>query len=99
MAGARRSSSRRVGKATENEEKGMVNETSEKNRVHYRGRYYAEYVRVRSGTDHQRTVQEALDSGSKKGWHLVGVEGGVPDCTAILFWDTEPPNFGRTNRA
>jgi hypothetical protein len=77
----------------------MMNETSEKDRVRYRGRYYAEYVRVASGTDHQRAVQEALDSGSENSWHLVGVEGGVPQCAAILFWDTEPPNFGRTNRA
>jgi hypothetical protein len=77
----------------------MMKETSEKDHVHYRGRYYAEYVRVAFGTDHQRAVQEALDSGSEKSWHLVGVEGGVPQCAAILFWDTEPPNFGRTNRA
>jgi hypothetical protein len=53
----------------------MMNETSEKDRVRYRGRYYAEYVRVASGTDHQRAVQEALDSGSENSWHLVGVEG------------------------
>ncbi len=77
----------------------MMNETSGKDRARYRGRYYAEYVRVASGADHQGAVQEALDSGSENGWHLVGVGGGVPQYAAILFWDTEPPNFGRTNRA
>ena len=77
----------------------MMNEIKEKDRVRYRGRYYAEYVRVAIGTDPQRAVQEALDSGSENSWHLVGVGGGGPQSAAILFWDTEPPNFGRTNRA
>jgi hypothetical protein len=76
-----------------------MSETSEKDRVRYRGRYYAECVRVAHGTDPQRAVQEALDSGSENSWHLVGVGGGGLQCAAILFWDTEPPNFGRTNRA
>ena len=62
------------------------------------GRYYAEYVPVASQAEHQRRIQEALDAGSRKSWHLVGVQGGVPDCAAILFWDTAPPSFGRTSR-
>jgi hypothetical protein len=77
----------------------MLDETSEKSSQPYRGRHFAEYVRLASEADHQMAIQEALDAGSEKGWHLVGVEGGLSSYAAILFWDTEPPNFGRRSRA
>jgi hypothetical protein len=44
----------------------------------------------------QATVQELLDAGERKEWHLVGVAGGLPEGGVILFWDTARPSFGRT---
>jgi len=40
-------------------------------------------------------LQEVLDAAERKGWHLVGVAGGLPDGGMILFWDTTRPSFGR----
>jgi hypothetical protein len=44
----------------------------------------------------QAAVQELLDAGERKEWHLVGVAGGLPEGGVILFWDTAHPGFGRT---
>lgn len=73
----------------------MASEAGERTNRPYSGRYFAEYVRLAPESDHQATVQEALDAGSDRSWHLVGVEGEVADCAAILFWDTDPPGFVR----
>ena len=43
-------------------------------------------------------IQEALDAGDGKEWHLVGVSD-VPDEGLILFWDTARPSFGRSGFA
>lgn len=56
-------------------------------------RYYAEYVRLTS--DEPRGVQVLLDEKDGRGWHLVGVAGGLPENGVILFWDTQRPSFGR----
>lgn len=59
--------------------------------------YYVEYVEMQSPKELQE-IQEVLDRGSRKEWHLVGVAGGFPDGGLILFWDTTRPSFGRTTR-
>ncbi len=57
------------------------------------GRYYAEYLRL--NPEEPRDVQVLLDEKDGRGWHLVGVAGGLPENGAILFWDTQKPSFGR----
>ena len=93
-----KSASGEIPEISKGEEKSMPGETGEKTSRPYRGRHFAEYVRAASEADHRMAIQDALDAGSKKGWHLVGVEGGPPNYAAILFWDIEPPNFARTSR-
>jgi hypothetical protein len=61
-------------------------------------RYYAEYVEMPSAREAQG-IQEVLDRGARKEWHLIGVAGGFPDGGLILFWDTTRPSFGRTTRS
>ena len=60
------------------------------------GRYYAEHVQVTSETEPQKDLQEVLDAGDRKEWHLVGVSGGLPGGGVILYWDTAAPSFGRS---
>jgi hypothetical protein len=60
------------------------------------GRYYAEYVRPIPGTDFQVTVQEALDAGDRKEWHLAGASNSFLESDVIFFWDTGYPSFGRS---
>ncbi len=60
------------------------------------GRYYAELVPPFPEEGLQVTVQELLDAGERKEWHLVGVAGGLPEGGVLLFWDTAHPGFGRT---
>jgi hypothetical protein len=43
-------------------------------------------------------IQDALDAGERKEWHLVGVSNVLPERGVILFWDTSRPSFGRTSR-
>jgi hypothetical protein len=60
------------------------------------GRYYAELVPPYLERGLQATVQELLDAGERKEWHLVGVAGGLPEGGVLLFWDTAHPGFGRS---
>ena len=64
------------------------------------GRYYAELVPTSPETGLQATVQELLDAGERKEWHLVGVAGGLPEgaCSflgyrASRLWE-EPVSVG-----
>lgn len=59
--------------------------------------YYAEYVEMQSAKELEG-VQEILDRGARKEWHLVGVAGAFSDGGVILFWDTTRPSFGRSTR-
>jgi hypothetical protein len=43
-------------------------------------------------------IQEALDAGEHKEWHLVGVSNVLPERGVNLFWDTSKPSFGRSSR-
>jgi hypothetical protein len=58
------------------------------------GRYYAEELKVSNGEGARARLQEALDAGDRKEWHLVGVSDLAGD-SVILFWDTRRPSFGR----
>jgi hypothetical protein len=65
------------------------------------GRYYAELVPTFPETGLQATVQELLDAGERKEWHLVGVAGGLPEGACSSFGITRIPalggaSFGRT---
>ena len=63
------------------------------------GRYYAQELVLDQATSKREQIQDALDAGDIREWHLVGVsdvlvddelvEGGV-----ILFWDTAWPHVG-----
>ncbi len=63
-----------------------------------RGRFFAEHLPVREGANLLERIQEALDAGDRREWHLVGVSD-VPDDGLILFWDTTKPSFGRSGFA
>jgi hypothetical protein len=49
------------------------------------GRYYAELVPPSPEKGLQATVQELLDAGERKEWHLVGVAGGLPEVECSSF--------------
>ena len=57
------------------------------------GRYYAQELMLDQATSQREQIQDALDVGDSKEWHLVAmsdalVEGGV------LLWDTAWPQLG-----
>lgn len=59
------------------------------------GRYYAEELKLDGSGGVRERLQEALDAGDRKEWHLVGVSD-LPGDSLILFWDTARPSFGRS---
>jgi hypothetical protein len=71
----------------------MVSDPSTKEREAH-GRYYAEYVGEVSD-EPRGHLQALLDEKDGREWHLVGVVGGLPKGSIVLFWDTEKPSFGR----
>jgi hypothetical protein len=62
------------------------------------GRYYAQELVLDPGTDGLVQIQEALDAGDSREWHLIGVSNVLPERGVILFWDTERPSFGISQR-
>lgn len=59
------------------------------------GRYYAQELSVEQGTNLREKIQDVLDEGDRKEWHLVGVSD-ISEEGVVLFWDTARPSFGRT---
>jgi hypothetical protein len=59
------------------------------------GQFFAQELTLDQSRDLRDQVQEALDAGENKGWHLVGVSDVLPERNVILFWDTQRPSFGR----
>lgn len=47
--------------------------------------------------DARARIQDALDAGEGRKWHLVGVSDRPPGRNVILYWDTVRPSFGRTS--
>ncbi len=62
------------------------------------GRYFAQELVLEENADARGHIQDALDVGQRKDWHLVGVSNVPPERRVILFWDTIRPSFGRTSR-
>ena len=60
------------------------------------GRYFAQELVLEENTDARGRIQDALDAGERKEWHLVGVSDVPPDRRVVLFWDTARPSFGRS---
>jgi hypothetical protein len=64
----------------------------------HHGRYFAEGLMPNQRENTREQIQEALDAGERKEWHLVGVLNVLPEGGVILFWDPSRPSFGRTSR-
>ena len=62
------------------------------------GRYYAQELALDPNADGLVQIQEALDAGDRSEWHLVGVSNVLPERGVILFWDTERPSYGISQR-
>jgi hypothetical protein len=62
------------------------------------GRYFAQELLLDQDADARRRIQDALDAGERKEWHLVGVSDVPPEHHVVLFWDTARPSFGRTSQ-
>jgi hypothetical protein len=43
------------------------------------GRYYAQELVLDPNADGLRQIQEALDGGDRREWHLIGVSNVLPD--------------------
>ena len=63
-----------------------------------RGRYFAQELMLEQSGSIGEQIQDALDAGERKEWHLVGVSNVLPEGGVISFWDTSRPSFGRTSR-
>jgi hypothetical protein len=61
-------------------------------------RYFAQELMPNQRENTREQIQEALDAGERKEWHLVGVSNVLPEWGVTLFWDTSKPSFGRTSR-
>jgi len=62
------------------------------------GRYYAQELVLDPGADGLVQIQEVLDAGDSREWHLIGASNVLPERGVILFWDTERPSFGISQR-
>jgi hypothetical protein len=62
------------------------------------GRYFAQELVLEQDADARGRIQDALDAGERREWHLVGVSDVPPQRSVILFWDTVRPSFGRTSQ-
>jgi hypothetical protein len=59
------------------------------------GRYFAQEIALDQDVNVREQIQDVLDNGETKEWHLVGVSDVLPERGVILFWDTARPSFGR----
>jgi len=62
------------------------------------GRYYAQELMIDPDANHREQIQDALDAGERREWHLLGVSDVLPKRGVILFWDTASPSFARRAR-
>jgi hypothetical protein len=64
----------------------------------HHGRYYAQELVLDQAMSNREQIQDALDAGASREWHLVGVSDGLAEGGVVLFWDTAwapAPHFGR----
>jgi hypothetical protein len=59
------------------------------------GRYYAQELVLDQATSKREQIQDALDAGDSREWHLVGVSDVLVEGGVLLFWDTAWPHAGR----
>ena len=59
------------------------------------GRYFAQELLLEENAEVRGRIQDTLDAGEKKEWHLVGVSDVLSKHRVVLFWDTARPSFGR----
>ena len=59
------------------------------------GRYYAQELVLDQATSKREQIQDALDAGDSRQWHLVGVSDVQLEGVVLLFWDTAWPQVGR----
>ncbi len=59
------------------------------------GRYFAQELSLDQDKGAREKIQDALDEGESRKWHLVGVSDVPAERVMILFWDTARPSFGR----
>ena len=62
------------------------------------GRYFAQELTLDQAADARGRIQDALDAGERREWHLVGVSDIPPERSVVLFWDTARPSFGRSSQ-
>jgi len=58
------------------------------------GRYYAQELVLDQATSKREQIQDALDAGDSREWHLVGVSDVLVEGGVVLFWDTDWPKVG-----
>jgi hypothetical protein len=58
------------------------------------GRYYAKELVLDQATSKREQIQDALDAGDCREWHLVGVSDVLVEGGVVLFWDTDWPQVG-----
>jgi hypothetical protein len=62
------------------------------------GRYFAQELTLDQSGSIREQIQDALDTGERLEWDLLGVSDVWPDRGVILFWDTARPSFARRAR-
>jgi hypothetical protein len=58
------------------------------------GRYYAQELVLDQATNKREQIQDALNAGDSRGWHLVAVSDVLVEGGVVLFWDTAWPHVG-----
>ena len=61
------------------------------------GRYFAQMLVLDQNANAREQIQEALDTGERHEWDLLGVSDMPAEEGVILFWDTSKPSFGRSS--
>jgi hypothetical protein len=69
--------------------KGKVHMAEQRHR-----RYYAQELVLDQATNKRAQIQDALDAGDSREWHLVGVSDVLVEGSVLLFWDTAWPHVG-----
>lgn len=59
------------------------------------GRFFAQELTFDREANNREQIQDALDVGERREWHLVGVSDSAQGGGVFLFWDTASPSFGR----
>jgi hypothetical protein len=58
------------------------------------GRYYAQELLLDQAASKREQIQDALDAGDSREWHLVAVSDVLVEGGVVLFWDTAWPHVG-----